>query len=218
MRVAIIITGKLEGYIDNIINQYTNIINNENICKIISTCDNIDKLTHDILVLNGFIVIENKFPENINTNSYNYQHCTYHEGIKIAKKLNYTHVLRIRTDILISDLSMFLDTYKNIYVSKPIFLSYFHHECGYLVDYIYFFNINYYDNIVINYQNLNDNRFPEKYLCETHFGTCNWDILKNMISLSLKELLLKNIKIEWIKPDRKGSIENGWDYNLFVIS
>ena len=147
-------------------------------------------------------------------NSYNYQHWQYHEGIKIAKKLDYTHVLRTRTDLLISDFNRFLDIYRYIYINKPIFLGYYYHDGGYLIDYIYFFDINFYDNIIINWQGIDDNRFSEKYLCETHFGTADWNILKNLVTLSLKELLLNDIEIEWITPGRKGNITNHWDFNL----
>jgi len=215
MRIAIIITGRIDGYIDSLISQYANIINNKSICKIISTCDNIDKLSIDKLLLNGFIFIQNIPPENMYTNSYNYQHWQYHEGIKVAKKLEYTHVLRTRTDLLISDINRFLDVYRNIYVNNPIFLAYLNQQGGYLLDYIYFFEISFYDNTIINYQNIDDTRFAEKYLCETHFGTHDWSILKNLVTLSFKELLLNDIQIEWIKHDRKGNISNNWNFNLF---
>jgi hypothetical protein len=214
MRIAIIITGRIEGYTDNLISQYANIINNKNICKIISTCDNIDKLSIDKLLLNGFIVIQNILPKNMYTNSYNYQHWQYHEGIKVAKKLEYTHVLRTRTDLLISNINRFLDIYRNIYVNKPIFLAYYYHHGGYLLDYIYFFEISFYDNTIINYQNIDDTRISEKYLCETYFGTHDWSILKNLVTLSFKELLLNDIQIEWINHNRKGNIANNWNFNL----
>ena len=92
-----------------------------------------------------------------------------------------------------------LEIYEDLYCNKPIFLGVFNHNNGYLLDYLFMLDINFFNNIEFNYQLENDDRFPEKFIRETYFGTSDVNILKNIITTSIKELVNNNIQVIFLK-------------------
>jgi hypothetical protein len=49
------------------------------------------------------------------------------------------------------------------------------------------------------YKEQNDIRFPEKYLQELYFGTSDWTILKENVTLSIRELTKNDVQVFFLK-------------------
>lgn len=200
MKIGIVSTGIVYDYcINAIIEQYQNLDKNK-YTIIISTWNYIDINLIEQLKSNGFIVIQNDFPDNLLKTSVNYQHFSYLCGVEYAKNIDISHILRVRSDV-ITNMQSLLKIYEDIYDNKPIFITYIRHDCGYLIDYATFFDINFYNNFEFTYQKNGDNRFPEKYLQETYFGSSDWIILKPLVTLSITKLLENNVDFVFLKPD-----------------
>jgi predicted RNA-binding protein with RPS1 domain len=200
MKIGVILTGIIDDYhVDKTISCYKKLLNYEDYYVIISTWNYIDENVINKLRENGFLVILSEFPDNIFKKSVNFQHYSYSVGIEVAKNNNCTHVIRIRSDQYIKNIESLLKIYQNIYVGKPIFIAIINHVSGYLIDHIYMFDINFYNNFTYKYQEENDDRFPEKYLQETYFGTSDIEELKKKVTLSIRELIRSDVELIHIK-------------------
>lgn len=200
MKIGIILTGIIEDYyLNDIIRCYENILKNENYVIIISTWKYTDEKIISTLKEHNFQIVLSEFPEDIDKSSINYQQFSYLTSLETARSNNCTHVLRIRSDIFITDIYKFLKIHEKIYCEKPIFLALFNHEGGYLIDYLFMYDICFYENFTFKYKHQNDNRFPEKYLQEVYFGTSDWNILKEKVTLSIRELIKNDIQVIFLK-------------------
>lgn len=200
MKIGIILTGIIEEYyLYDIIRCYENILKNDNYSIIISTWKYTDEKIISTLKENNFQIVLSEFPEDIDKSSVNYQHFSYLQALDTARSKSCTHVIRIRSDIFVTDIHMLLKIYENIYCEKPIYLTIFDHEGGYLLDYLFMYNICFYDNFIFKYKEQNDIRFPEKYLQELYFGTSDWTILKENVTLSIRELTKNDVQVFFLK-------------------
>ena len=200
MKIGIILTGIIEEYyLNDLIRCYENISKNKNYVIIISTWKYTDENIISKLKEHNFQIILSEFPEDIDKSSVNYQHFSYLIGLETARMNNCTHVIRIRSDLFITDIYKFLKIYETIYCEKPIFLALFNHEGGYLIDHIFMYDIDFYENFTFKYKDKNDNRFPEKYLQEVYFGTSDCTILKEKVTLSIRELIKNDVQLIFLK-------------------
>ena len=215
MKLAIVFTGIVNNYcVDSFIEHYKDIDITKYI-KIISTWNNADTASIDKLRANDFMIIQSTFPDNIAFRSSNYQHFSYLHGIKFARNLGATHVLRMRSDMYCTNITRMLEIYQELYCNKPIFITYYTHDGGYLIDYACMFALTFYDNFTFTYQTSDDPQFTEKYLQETYFGSSEWNGIEPQITLSLKLLLENDIDFLWLKQEY---IEHGKQIERYLNS
>jgi hypothetical protein len=198
MKICIVITGIICDYfLEDLINCYKNC----EYAKIITTWNYIDSTIIEKLKENNFLIIQSDFPLNIHPNSVNYQNYSGKIGIDYAESIGFTHILKFRADMKCNDINKLLTIYKNIYKeNKMIFLCHFHNVPeGYLVDYIHFGNINDTKKYICNFQNINDNRFPEKFRQEECYGTSDLNIINISVIYSGQNLLENNIDFVFLK-------------------
>jgi hypothetical protein len=200
MKIGIILTGIIEEYyLYDIIRCYENILKNDNYSIIISTWKYTDKKIISTLKEKNFQIVLSEFPEDIDKSSVNYQHFSYLQALDTARSKSCTHVIRLRSDLFVTDIHILLKIYEHIYCEKPIYLAIFDHEGGYLLDYMHMYGINFYENFTFKYKDKNDVRFTEKYLQEVYFGTSDWNILKEKVTLSIRELVKNDVQIFFLK-------------------
>lgn len=200
MKIAIVITGILKPeYIQSLIECYKN----SKYTKIISTWDYTESILIKKLENHGFIVITSSYDKNIYEHSVNYQNITSKAGYVYAKSIGCSHIIRIRTDIIVSNINLLLDKYKEIYSihKKPIFLTYFHHDKGYLSDLLYFFDIDKAIDYVTPLINSDDKRFTELFLQENFFDTNDIKSIIERVNFSIGILKNNNIEFYWIKKE-----------------
>jgi hypothetical protein len=198
MKISIIFTGIIDNYlVDEFIELYKNI--DSKYVKIVTTWSYTDKFIIDKLINNKFNIILSDFPENIKKSSVNYQLFSLYKGIELANTFNVTHFLKIRSDMRVSNISRLLNIYERIYCDKPIFIGLINHMNGYLIDYIYFFDISFFDNIINVFQTNNDDRFAEKYMQDLYFGTSDIKTLLHATTTSIFELVKNDIEISFLK-------------------
>jgi hypothetical protein len=199
--IGIILTGIIEySYLDSLIDCYEGCI----YTKIISTWDYTDKGIIEKLEKNNFIVIQNSFPDNLHKCSVNYQNYSMLKGIEYAENIGLTHVLRMRSDMICSNINSLLNIYETIFVeNKMIFLLYFRHDTGYLIDYAHFGSIEYTKRYINCFINSDDNRYPEKFRQENCFGTCDFNIIKEHVIFSAELLLSVGIDFRYVKESYK---------------
>ena len=95
-KVAAVIQGDCRGVTEKVINFYKKRAD----VVILSTWIN-ENISQSILDKNLY-VIKNDFPINPGGTHRNYQRLSAHKGLKLAKSLNCTHALKIRTDMIIT--------------------------------------------------------------------------------------------------------------------
>ena len=159
-----VITGLIEEeFIPFLIKSYENIHH-----KIISTWVNQDESLIEMLKMNGFIIVQDKYP--VNNKQTNYQSKAIHNGCLKAKELGYKYVIRLRTDMIVFKTETFVELLETEFFPKEKLVSF----CGIeTCDGIYF-----YDLMVAgkteqmleffkNDQTMEDNRYIEKFLLES---------------------------------------------------
>jgi len=117
MNYLILFTGIIEK---EYINYYLNFPNDLKKNILFSTWNSIDNDIIQLLLKNNFNVIQNNFLDDMEKTSVNYQNYITNVGVKYAIENNYTHVLRLRADLLPTDLNKLIITYKKIYKEKKI--------------------------------------------------------------------------------------------------
>jgi len=184
--IAIVIEGRTT-FQKNVIEHYKNIKNN----IIISTLDNENI---DIYKQNNFCICHNKIPEHSGYANLNYQVTNVYNGIIKAEKMGFKYVMKIRSDMFISDTVKFIDMLEK---NKEIiyFPAYHNWDGGYFVDYIMFGHI---DNMksIWNLDFSTKNIFPERQI--------NDNISKNLKGKTAKAFLpiiYKYFTCFWIKKN-----------------
>jgi hypothetical protein len=219
MKIGIILTGIVEeSYLDKLILCYQNIHDDDKYLKIISTWSYTNKAILDKLSTNGFTIVLSEFPNDIYPASINYIYYSFNKGLEMAKKLNCTHTLQCRSDVFISNIEKLLEIYTKLYLTnlKPVFLTIFTNTLPfYLLDYLYMFDIKFYDNFNFIYKKNGDDRFNEQYLQEIYFGTSELSIIRNNVNLSFQELYNNNIEILFLKAHyrKQGNVLNSYFTN-----
>lgn len=188
----IIVAGPLTYYqeIINCYDKYPNVI--------ISTLDN-DSIKLDALRAH-FPVISTPLNFNPGTGNLNCQTRTTVEGLLKAKEMGATHALKIRSDMIVSDISKFMEMLNK--KTRLSFLAWHYH--GYLVDYLNYGPI---DDMVKfwNVFAINGN-FAEKNLMD-HFSKVkqeplnNYKDVKRHVDFFMKDLIDMEIRIHWLKYD-----------------
>ena len=190
MNQFIIIQGPLTYY-DQIIEFYSTYKN-----VIISTMDNDSDKIEKLKKYFKLITIPDDFAHG--TGNLNCQSKTSFNGICEANVLGATHVLKIRSDMIISDINKFMEILKS--KSKISFLAW--HTDGYLVDYVNYGEI----GNMMEFWNLYlvNNDFAEKNLLNNFIRIKNlknitFENIKNNVEFFMEDLIKNNIRIYWLK-------------------
>lgn len=198
--VCLVITGLLQdNYVNEMIESYKNIRN-----KIVSTWNDQDKVLIEKLKNNGFIVLTNDYP-NIKS-SVNVQALSIYYGCMKAKELNFNYVIRIRTDIIVSDINKFIEINLELMKDKLVILYVHNNNSGlYIDDHFIGGSI---DKMILFYnvqQESNNIRFPEKFLQEKYMNTTNVTIekIREYFNFSIEKVYQNNISVKHLKyPER----------------
>jgi hypothetical protein len=223
MKIGIILTGLIENYyIDDLITVYKDC----NYDKIVSTWNYTDSSIIDKLKQNNFHVVQSDFPGNIDPSSVNFQNYSFSIGMEKAKELNITHVLRMRSDVYCNNINKLIDIYTKIYEKdKLIFLMYFLNRdiqlrYRYLIDQIYFGDLELLTKYSCCIKHQNDDRYAEKFRQEECFGTSDYNILRDKVIFSAKELVKNNIELVYLKHNVqvKGDVISYWYNECITIN
>jgi hypothetical protein len=214
MKILLVIQGRLENefIVNNLITTYSSI--KEDV--IISTWNDEDPNLISI-IQSEFNVLINDKPEDKGLNNLNLQTTSTKNAIEKYIDSDYTHVLKIRTDMIPSDINLFLKTLSEISEEELVFLCWFE---GYEIDYICdFFSFGPKDKSLefwnthkdprLSYfpRSDKDNFFPERYLTWHYTGLANpkFDDIKNIFKFSINELEKNNIKLTRTHKDGFGN-------------
>jgi hypothetical protein len=210
--VCLVITGLLQdNYVNEMIESYKNIKN-----KIVSTWNDQDTILIEKLKNNGFIVLTNDYPSN--KTSANVQALACYNGLKKAKELNFNYVIRIRTDMIVSDINKFIEIYLELMKDKLVSLYCHNNNSGLYID--DFFIGGLIDKMILFYnlqQESTNTRFPEKFLQEKYMNTTNVTIekLREFFVFSIEKLYQNNISVKNLKyPERHSGDMIKYFYNL----
>jgi hypothetical protein len=206
MKIGIVITGIIcDNYLDEMIRSYENCTH----IKIISTWNYVDTKIIEKLKENNFKVIQSDFPNNLSGTSVNYQNYSTYMGIEYSKTFNVTHVIRMRCDMICTNINKYINICENRYeLNKMIYLYYLKHDGGYLIDYTHFGSIEDTLKYINHYQDNNDNRFPEKFRQEQCYGTSEYNIIKENVIFILEEIVDSNIDFLFIKDGYRQYVDN----------
>ena len=127
--ICIVVQGPID-YIENIIETYEKFKNN----VIIST-NQIQPHNLQYLYSKGFKVIINELSVNPGRANFNNQVKNTYEGIKMADKLKFNYVFKIRSDIFIDDLSELINSLNQ---NTVYFSAYHNYDGGYLCEHMLF--------------------------------------------------------------------------------
>jgi len=186
----IVIAGPLTYY-QEIINCYDTYPN-----VIVSTLDN------DTIKLNAirehFPVSSLQLDFNPGTGNLNCQTRTTVEGLLMAKERGATHALKIRSDMIVSDVPKFMD----ILSKKPrlSFLAWHYH--GYLVDYLNYGPI---DDMVKFWNVFETNEYFAERNLMNHFSAVknepinSFTDVKRHVDFFMRDLMDTGIRIHWLK-------------------
>jgi len=207
MKIGIILTGIIEDYyLNDLIDCYKDCLYE----KIISTWDYTDVTIINKLKENGFHIIQSSFPDEIHKCSVNYQNYSFKMGMQKVKELDIgiTHILRMRSDIVCSDINKLLQICEKVYdENKLIFSFYFIQNIaiisnfkyipmnGYNLEHFYFGNIQLISKYSCCIRDKYDYRFPERFRQEICFSTINYKKLRKKSIYIGKELLKNNIEL-----------------------
>jgi hypothetical protein len=200
MKSCVIVQGKIyKSILSDLLNTYKDIPD-----KIISTWDTEDLECINILRENGFEIIIQSIPEICNAS--NYQGKSMIGGILHAKKLGYTHALRIRADVKCNNMLLFISLLEKKYYNKLSFMA-FHRNIPnisepYLLDHFIYGNLEDQYNYWNICQEKNDTRYCEKFLQETYFGKIDitYDDIKDKIFLFIEDARELGIEFYYTKP------------------
>lgn len=203
----IVIQGPTTYYKD-IIDHYQHFNNN----VIISTLNN--EPTNNISELSKhFRVITTDFNFNPGTGNLNCQTINTTNGLMECKLRNASGVLKIRSDMVINKLDIFLKALLSR--QKITFLAW--HIHNYFVDYINYGPIN--DMINFWNVNINNNDFPERNLTNNYSKIVGEDInsiniAKKHVEFFMEDLINYNIDIMWLS--RKINISEYHKFNEYL--
>jgi hypothetical protein len=207
MKIGIILTGIIEDYyLNDLIDCYKDCLYE----KIISTWDYTDVIIINKLKENGFHIIQSTFPDDIYKCTTNYQNYSFKMGIQKVKELDIgiTYVLRMRSDLVCTDINKLLQICEKVYdENKLIFSFYFRRDLceksnfkynttnGYIMDLLYFGNIQLISKYGCCIRDKYDYRFIEKFNQEMCFSTSNYKKLRKQCIFIGKELIKNNIEL-----------------------
>lgn len=172
MATCVVITGLIRyDYINPLLTTYRNYPN-----KIISTWNNQDINLISLLQQQGFIIVQDNYPEVCNTT--NYQSRAILNGCKKAQELGYKYIIRMRTDIDCNDFNLFSNMLNEKYLNNSTKLVSFagiETPCSgiYFYDVMIAGNTNSMLVLFKSEQSEKDTRYVEKYILETYAGKQN---------------------------------------------
>jgi hypothetical protein len=186
--ICIVVQGPID-YIENIVETYEKFKNN----VIIST-NQIQPHNLQYLYSKGFKVIINELSVNPGKANFNNQVKNTYEGIKMADKLKFNYVFKIRSDIFIDDLSELINSLNQ---NTVYFSAYHNYDGGYLCEHMLFGPVDFMLNLW-NIPQSDSNLPPETQL------TLKYEEINNKYSLDFIFPILysKKIKAYWPKHQK----------------
>jgi hypothetical protein len=158
---CIVITGKIvDRYVLPLLELYKDVKN-----KILSTW--IDQPYIALFERNGFNIILNEYPSH--RNSTNYQTVCIREGCILAQKLGFKYVIRMRTDLICSDMTKFLNCIP-LDDNKLSVLGFIQTHNFYIIDFFVAGSTETMLKVFSKEQTPDDTRFVEQYWIDEYFG------------------------------------------------
>ena len=204
--IGIVIQGTLYNNfcVDRIIESYSCIKDN---C-VISTWVNEPIELLDKLENAGFKVIKSDIPVFKGHHNCNLQTKSSINGIKYLENKDYSHILRMRSDLIPNDIIKLIDILSKISESKMVFLCWINgYNIHYFTDFFNFGPIEIIKKFWDVEQLIDEDTsrmFTEQYLCYKFTGLeyPNYNDISNIFAFSVKELYSNNIELNWTKPTR----------------
>jgi hypothetical protein len=205
-KVGIVIQGTLYNdlCVDKIIESYSCVKDN---C-VISTWSN-----ESIELLNkledaGFKLIKSEMPEFRGHHNCNLQTKSSINGINYLEKKGYSHILRMRSDLIPNNTVKFIDVLSKISEHKIVFLCWINgYNIHYFTDFFTFGPTEIIKKFWDVEQLISEDTskmFTEQYLCYkfTNLEYPSYNDISDIFTFSVKELYNNNIELNWIKPTR----------------
>lgn len=217
MKTLIVLQGRLLNHIivQNIIQVYKDVKHD----VIISTWVNEDPKLVGILKENGFNVLLNEVPNFLGINNCNLQTVSTQRGISNFLESDYTHVLKMRTDIVpcnevfynldnfivsSSDVNRFIEVLGDISEEELVFLCWFdQYNENYVCDFFSFGPIDKSYKFWNVFQEPDNYQFPEWFLTYQYSDIIypEYEQIKNIFKFSINELEKNNIKLIRTNPE-----------------
>ena len=200
MEIGIVIQGPLHDKrnVDILIEKYSMYKDN---C-VISTWNDQPTDFINILKENGFDVLLNDRTKvaYVGGTNCNLQFYSTTSGINHLNN-KYTHILKIRTDTIPSDVKAFIEVVSNKSSNKLVFLHC--HPTGYFIDLFTFGPRDKVKKLWNIYQNETEKLTTERFLMMKDMGLTNPNIehIKEKYDFCFKDLYENRIQLNWEKPD-----------------
>ena len=157
---CVVLTGLIKGeYIQPLLEMYKNVK-----YKILSTWK--DQPHLHIFRNNGFIIQLNDYP--CHQNQTNFQLVNIREGCKLAEKLGFKYVIRMRTDLICNNMVKFIENIPKD--DKLSILGFIQTHTFYIIDFLMASSVETMLKIFDKEQTQGDERFVEQYLMEEWLG------------------------------------------------
>lgn len=192
---CVVITGLLrDNFIQPLIEMYKEVPH-----KIISTWK--DQPHIDDLRNERFVIQLNDYPSY--RNCTNYQTVNIREGCLRAKRLGYSYVIRMRTDLICNDMLKFMNCIDHLYKERITVLGYIQTSLFYIIDFFIAGPINEMLLVFNEEQKEGDERFVEQYWMEEYFNKKDLTLteIKERIYSCLRVLKDNNIEMEIISKN-----------------
>lgn len=176
-RNLIVVQGGLydDLVVENIKNCYSSV--KEDV--VISTWKDEDDHLKNKLLSAGFNLILSEYPKERGVNNFNLQSKSASAGISPFVRSEYTHVLKIRTDMVPSCINSMLRVLESKSLEKIVFLCWLTYEVQYVTDYISFGPIEDSLRLWNIYQTPDEMHiFPERLITYKYTGMMNPDFEK----------------------------------------
>jgi hypothetical protein len=212
MKTAIVLQGRLSNdfIVQNIIEVYKDVKDD----VVISTWVNEYAQLVDILKENGFNVLLNEVPDFLGINNCNLQTVSTQRGISNFLNSDYTHVLKMRTDIvpfyniesdiINSGINKFIEVLRDISEEELVFLCWFdQYNENYVCDFFSFGPIDKSFKFWNVFQDPDNYQFPEWFLTFKYSDIIypEYEQIKNIFKFSINELEKNNIKLIRTNPE-----------------
>jgi hypothetical protein len=200
--IGVVLQGPLynDDFTNKIIEKYSCIKNN---C-VISTWSNENYSLIQKLNSCGFKVLVDDQPEFTGNHNCNLQTKSSINGINYLS--GFSHILRMRTDLIPNDVIKFVDVLSKITKDKIILLCWIDgSDINYFADFFTFGPIDSSKRFWNVQQDKSESEmFTEQYLCYKYTGIKypKYLDIKDLFSFSINELHNENIELNWIKPGR----------------
>lgn len=171
--------------------------------SIVSTWDTESEESISLIRQYAAGVVLNSVPEYPGVQHVNYANKSICAGIKHAKEMGYTHVMRFRTDFFSPNIIDLCNIFSKKGNDHLVALCWFnrivppHAPHGYIMDHIMFGPCDLLYKYRSSYQDKNDSRYTEIFLQDMYFNTSyvSYEDVKHHVNFVLTKLIENDIKL-----------------------